>query len=388
MLFALLTLTVLIQTISAQCDPTVEPYKSLKDTLNLNISFDATGRVPCFSDGFTGSTATCCRHDELKAAIQKMTIQTKDQWQAYINAIDKYFVKAEGKMREFFNNYDLILKTFNGADYSIWKYLPIDIANKEQYEYLRDLYGDTRLRREEFGNASIQCYNYTVNHRAWGMCEMCRSYSSVYVASNSSSLFGKQSSLYAVTCEEAMEPCAVVYQMNYRLIASINLYLTFAHVRFGTSLPLVNPALYLEPEAVPTLMDSLVNCKNYSADSCTFPRQHLICNQLSTFFQVSPFSEGSLTAMNDLIKFLNSSDSLGTVPAQSAVPNFKVRFVNTIENSLLLRKADYQLLATSDTDPIFKDIKLDNSTINWKIKRGFIAQVCLMTVILLNLLFN
>jgi hypothetical protein len=388
MLIALFGVFALLQTIFTQCDPVVEPYKTLKDSLGFTIAFNSTGRVPCYEDTFNGSAGTCCSHDELKAGIQKITLQTKQQWQAYADAMDAFFEKTDSKINEFFNNFDLTIKTFNGVPYSIWKYLPIELANRDQWEYLRDIFLDTKAKRTEYKKSLQECYNFTVNLKAWAMCELCKSYSFNYVSINSSVLHGKQVNVYATSCLESMNPCGSIFQFNYRLVSAINLYLTFSHLRFGTSIPAIDPALYYDPEQAPALIDSLINCKDIRQDSCTDARKIVICDQLAGFFNTNPFGEGSLTAMNNLVSFLNTSDKVGVVPVQSALPALDVIFIDNISTTLTLMKADYRLLATSDTDPMFKDIKIDNITTNTESRSRLYACVCMLAVNAVNLLAN
>ena len=189
-------------------------------------------------------------------------------------------------------------------------------------------------------------------------------------------------------CEESIDSCGSIFQFKYRLVSAINLYLAFSHQRFGTNIPSIDPALYYDPENASDLIDSFINCKVTGQNSCTSTRKAIICEQLTGFFNTNPFGEGILTAMNNLVSYLNASDSLGTVLAQTTFPWIDVIFSSDISNTLILMKTDYQFLATSETDPMFKDIKIDSSTINTSSRSCICAYICMMAVILVNLLVN
>lgn len=387
MIPAILALALLLASkVAAQCDSTAEPYKSLQDNLGLTIAYTAAGKLPCYPDSFGGTLETCCNFDQLKTAIKNVTLQTKLEWQAYLDGLTKFLNKSTEAFMTFLNSYELVIQTFNQAGYDTWKYLGINLSNRDQWEFLRSPFNDQeRSIRMLYSNGS-DCYNNTVNLRATIMCDLCKKTSGDYVGTGSSIFFSKSVNLYESACSRIANSCFRVFAFNYKVMSVINLYLTFAYLKYGTALPLVDPALYYQPQNARDITEGLMRCYNTSNSDCTFSLMKNVCSELLSFAKVNPFAEGGLTALNNFIRFMNSAESIATPPAAAAFPSFSVNLSSNLVKSISFPNFDYQELANS-TDPLFKDIRLNLSSFYLPPNVAYMTTLALTTLWIVTKIF-
>lgn len=357
------------------CDITSEPYLSLNSVMNLSISYNNNSTLACFGSNSSARTGTCCDFEETRKAIQKITQTTIQQWQTYLDAVNIYFEKAVPILQVFFNNYDTMVQTFNRAPYDVYKYLQIVLANRKHYTTLRDFLKESGTKKILKNNATA-CYSSLATIRANLLCDLCKNSSYAWVNKSEGNLYTRDYKIFDGTCSSMMNACFDYFRANYYITASISLYLVFSNLRYGTTLPTLDPNTIFNTEKITAIMNVFLNCEKTTNDGCKSADMLQACTTWLSVFGVNPFVEGSASTINQMLQNLNVSTPLKLPTLSDSIfLKYNVNFTSSSSNASNPADSAYVRIVTNVSDPLFKDLVLNTTDITLPTATTTSAQV-------------
>lgn len=348
---------------TSKCLAEAEPFVSLTDKFGFTIQYNQNGTMACFGENSNKTTSTCCDYEETRKVLQKITEVSNQQWQTYLQAVNAFFEKAVPLLQAFLNNYDIVVQTFNRAPYETYKYLPINLSNRKHFNTLRDYFKEGSSRLRTIKESAKDCYGYFTNLKAGMLCELCRPTATNVVSKNDSVPFGNVLKISSAPCDKIFTMCYGILRANFYSMALVNLYLTYANLKYGTSLPIADPNAYFSMDDINSVMNSLISCGNLKNADCKEADRYVTCGMAISAFGVNPFSEGSASIVNQMLQILNLSTPLN-VPTASDSTFLKYTVKVTTDFSVANPiDSTYVDVVNSTSDSVFKLFTLNTSVV-------------------------